>query len=94
MIANLIWGAFAFHDEMLPQEGAKTPHFSSMKISEDVPNYTAEQRILRTRSIGIRNAEKSEEFAERAEIYAKVLIGRLPLLKIRDPSRLNLILLI
>jgi hypothetical protein len=70
------------------------PHFCSMKITEDVPNYTAEQRILRTRSIGIRNAEKREEFAERTEIYAKVLIGRLPLLKIRDPSRLNLILLI
>jgi phosphomethylpyrimidine synthase len=40
-----------FHDETLPQEGAKTahfcsmcgPHFCSMKITEDVRKYAAEQ---------------------------------------------------
>ncbi len=42
-----------FHDETLPQEGAKTahfcsmcgPHFCSMKITEDVRKYAAEQEI-------------------------------------------------
>jgi phosphomethylpyrimidine synthase len=42
-----------FHDETLPQEGAKTahfcsmcgPHFCSMKITEDVRKYAAEQGI-------------------------------------------------
>jgi hypothetical protein len=43
-----------FHDETLPQEGAKTahfcsmcgPHFCSMKITEDVRKYAAEQGVL------------------------------------------------
>ena len=43
-----------FHDETLPQEGAKTahfcsmcgPHFCSMKITEDVRKYAAEQQHL------------------------------------------------
>jgi phosphomethylpyrimidine synthase len=47
-----------FHDETLPQEGAKTahfcsmcgPHFCSMKITEDVRKYAAEQGHLRGRS--------------------------------------------
>ncbi|HEY5792604.1 MAG TPA: phosphomethylpyrimidine synthase ThiC, partial [Chthoniobacterales bacterium] len=42
-----------YHDETLPQEGAKTahfcsmcgPHFCSMKITEDVRKYAAEQAI-------------------------------------------------
>ena len=42
-----------FHDETLPQEGAKTahfcsmcgPHFCSMKITEDVRKYAAEQGV-------------------------------------------------
>ena len=42
-----------FHDETLPQEGAKTahfcsmcgPHFCSMKITEDVRKYAPEQGI-------------------------------------------------
>jgi thiamine biosynthesis protein ThiC len=42
-----------FHDETLPQEGAKTahffsmcrPHFRSMRISEDVRKFAAEQKL-------------------------------------------------
>ena len=34
-----------FHDETLPQEGTKTAHFCSMKITEDVRKYAAEQAI-------------------------------------------------
>jgi len=65
--------ARSFHDETLPQEGAKTahfcsmcgPHFCSMKISEDVRQYAAEQEAL---ELGM--AEKSREFIEKgAEIY-------------------------
>ena len=65
--------ARSFHDETLPQDGAKTahfcsmcgPHFCSMKISEDVRQYAAEQEILEH---GM--AEKSREFIEKgAEIY-------------------------
>lgn len=44
-----------FHDETLPQDGAKTahccsirgPHFCPMKINEDVRQYAAEQGIAR-----------------------------------------------
>jgi len=61
--------ARAFHDETLPQEGAKSahfcsmcgPHFCSMKITEDVRKY-AEQGMQ----------EKSKEFVEQgAEVYSK-----------------------
>lgn len=42
-----------YHDETLPQEGAKTadfssmcgPHFCSMKITEDVRKYAGEQKL-------------------------------------------------
>jgi phosphomethylpyrimidine synthase len=65
-----------FHDETLPQEGAKTahfcsmcgPHFCSMKITEDVRKYAAEQGIAEEEGM----AEKAEEFVEKgSEVYAK-----------------------
>jgi phosphomethylpyrimidine synthase len=68
-----------FHDETLPQEGAKTahfcsmcgPHFCSMKITEDVRKYAAEQGIAESEALEKGMAEKSREFTERgAEIYA------------------------
>ncbi len=48
-----------YHDETLPQDGAKTahfcsmcgPHFCSMKISEDVRQYAAEQAISEEEAI-------------------------------------------
>ncbi len=69
-----------FHDETLPQEGAKTahfcsmcgPHFCSMKITEDVRKYAAEQGIAEEASLAAGMAEKSKEFVEQgAEVYAK-----------------------
>ncbi len=69
-----------FHDETLPQEGAKTahfcsmcgPHFCSMKITEDVRKYAAEQEISEAEAIQIGLEQKATEFAESgAEIYAK-----------------------
>ncbi len=70
-----------FHDETLPQEGAKTahfcsmcgPHFCSMKITEDVRKYAAEQAISEDEALAKGMAEKSKEFVEKgAEVYAKV----------------------
>jgi len=69
-----------FHDETLPQEGAKSahfcsmcgPHFCSMKITEDVRKYAAEQAISEEEALEKGMAEKSAEFAEKgSELYAK-----------------------
>ena len=72
--------ARSFHDETLPQEGAKTahfcsmcgPHFCSMKISEDVRKYAAEHGIAEEEALKKGMEEKSKEFVEKgAELYAK-----------------------
>ena len=69
-----------FHDETLPQEGAKSahfcsmcgPHFCSMKITEDVRKYAAEQAISEEDALKKGLEEKSREFAEKgSELYAK-----------------------
>ena len=69
-----------FHDETLPQEGAKTahfcsmcgPHFCSMKITEDVRKYAAEQGIAEEEALKKGMEEKSKEFAEHgSEVYVK-----------------------
>jgi phosphomethylpyrimidine synthase len=70
-----------FHDETLPQEGAKSahfcsmcgPHFCSMKITEDVRKYAAEQGMSEEEALKKGMEEKSKEFVENgAEVYAKV----------------------
>ena len=69
-----------FHDETLPQEGAKSahfcsmcgPHFCSMKITEDVRKYAAEQGIAEEEALQRGLKAKSKEFVEQgAEVYAK-----------------------
>jgi phosphomethylpyrimidine synthase len=69
-----------FHDETLPQEGAKSahfcsmcgPHFCSMKITEDVRKYAAEQGIAEEAALKQGMDEKSREFTEKGgELYAK-----------------------
>ena len=69
-----------FHDETLPQEGAKTahfcsmcgPHFCNMKITEDVRKYAAEQGIAEEEALKQGMEAKSKEFVEKgAEVYAK-----------------------
>ena len=71
-----------FHDETLPQEGAKTahfcsmcgPHFCSMKITEDVRKYAAEQGLAEAEALESGMKEKSKEFAEKgSEVYANQL---------------------
>jgi phosphomethylpyrimidine synthase len=61
-----------FHDETLPQEGAKTahfcsmcgPHFCSMRITEDVRRYAAEQGIAEEQALSQGMADKAKEFVE------------------------------
>ena len=69
-----------FHDETLPQEGAKTahfcrmcgPHFCSMKITEDVRKYAAEQKLSEEQALQAGMEQKAREFNEAgAEIYSK-----------------------
>lgn len=71
--------ALAFHDETLPQEGAKTAHFCSMcgptfcsmKISEEVRQFAAEQGVAEEAALEAGMAEKAKEFKEKgAEIYS------------------------
>jgi phosphomethylpyrimidine synthase len=68
-----------FHDETLPAEGAKTahfcsmcgPHFCSMKITEDVRKFAAQQGISDEAALEVGLKEKAKEFIEKgAEIYA------------------------
>jgi phosphomethylpyrimidine synthase len=69
-----------FHDETLPQEGAKSahfcsmcgPHFCSMKITEDVRKYAAEHGISEEKVLTEGLDAKSKEFVEQgSEVYAK-----------------------
>jgi phosphomethylpyrimidine synthase len=69
-----------FHDETLPQEGAKTahfcsmcgPHFCSMRITQDVREYAAKQGIDESAALEAGMLEKAEEFKQAgAEIYVK-----------------------
>ncbi len=69
-----------YHDETLPSEGAKTahfcsmcgPHFCSMKITEDVRKYAAQQNLSDEEALKAGMEQKAQEFAEAgAEIYSK-----------------------
>ncbi len=69
-----------FHDATLPADGAKLSHFCSMcgpqfcsmKITEDVRKFAAEQGIATDEALKKGMAEKSKEFVEKgAEVYAK-----------------------
>jgi phosphomethylpyrimidine synthase len=67
-----------FHDETLPQEGAKTahfcsmcgPHFCSMKITQDVRQYAEKIGLATDEALKKGMEEKAKEFAEKgSEIY-------------------------
>jgi phosphomethylpyrimidine synthase len=70
-----------FHDETLPQEGAKLahfcsmcgPHFCSMKITQDVREYAAKQGVSAEEALSRGMEEKAQEFVKQgAEIYSKL----------------------
>ncbi len=67
-----------YHDETLPQEGAKLahfcsmcgPHFCSMKITQDVREYAAQKQVDEEAALKIGMKEKAEEFvATGRELY-------------------------
>ncbi len=70
-----------FHDETLPQEGAKQahfcsmcgPHFCSMKITQDVRDYAATLGVSDEEALVKGMEAKSIEFVEKgSEVYQKV----------------------
>src|SRR5476651_1313670 len=70
--------ARSFHDETLPQEGAKSahfcsmcgPHFCSMKITEDVRKYAAEKGMAEAAAVEQGLQDKAKEFAEKvSDVY-------------------------
>ncbi len=70
-----------FHDATLPQEGAKLahfcsmcgPHFCSMKITQDVRDYAAQQGLSEEAALRKGMEEKALEFKRAgAEVYRKV----------------------
>jgi phosphomethylpyrimidine synthase len=69
-----------YHDETLPNEGAKLahfcsmcgPHFCSMKITQDVREYAAQKDIDEQTALAVGMKEKAEEFvAVGAAVYQK-----------------------
>jgi phosphomethylpyrimidine synthase len=72
-----------YHDETLPQEGAKLahfcsmcgPHFCSMKITQDVRDYAAQKELEEGEALSAGMKEKAREFiAAGAQVYQ----GNLP----------------
>jgi phosphomethylpyrimidine synthase len=70
-----------FHDETLPQEGAKLahfcsmcgPHFCSMKITQDVRDFAAQKGVSENEALKKGMEEKAVEFvAKGTEIYSKL----------------------
>ena len=69
-----------FHDETLPADGAKTAHFCSMcgpsfcsmKITDDIRQYAAENGMSENEAIADGMEQKSRQFVEQGgEIYTK-----------------------
>jgi phosphomethylpyrimidine synthase len=69
-----------YHDETLPQEGAKLahfcsmcgPHFCSMKITQEVREYAAQKQVEELVAIETGLQEKAREFKQAgAELYSK-----------------------
>ncbi len=64
--------ARSYHDETLPQEGAKTahfcsmcgPHFCSMKITQDIREYAQEKGVSESEAIDVGMAEKAQAFRD------------------------------
>jgi phosphomethylpyrimidine synthase len=72
--------ALEYHDETLPQEGAKLahfcsmcgPHFCSMKITQEVREYAAQKELDEKAAIDAGLQEKSQQFVQLgSEIYTK-----------------------
>ena len=73
--------ARGYHDETLPEQGAKTAHFCSMcgpkfcamKITQDVRDYAAKHHVAESEAIEVGMREKAEEFKKTGgDIYQNV----------------------
>ena len=73
--------ARSFHDETMPKESGKVahfcsmcgPHFCSMKISQDVRDYAAQQHLDAAEALQQGMEEKAKQFTQSgSEIYRKV----------------------
>jgi len=73
-----------FHDETLPQDGAKVAHFCSMcgpqfcsmKITQDVRDYAAGMGVAEQQALQVGMAEKSKEFRNAGgELYTPLAVG-------------------
>jgi phosphomethylpyrimidine synthase len=69
-----------YHDETLPQEGAKLahfcsmcgPHFCSMKITQDVREYAQAQGVSESEALTKGMEEKAVQFVKQgSELYSK-----------------------
>jgi len=69
-----------YHDETLPQEGAKVahfcsmcgPNFCSMKITQDVRDFAAKQGLSEEEALKVGMEEKAKEFRDKGgEIYQR-----------------------
>jgi phosphomethylpyrimidine synthase len=66
--------AEAYHDETLPQEGAKDahfcsmcgPHFCSMKITQDIRDYAQQKGVNESDALALGLKEKAEEYTRRS----------------------------
>ncbi len=88
-----------FHDETLPQSGAKLahfcsmcgPHFCSMKITQDVREFAAKQGIAEADAIAKGMEVKAVEFVQKGGIYSKAYangpIAVVPSRSIRRPPK-------
>jgi phosphomethylpyrimidine synthase len=74
-----------FHDETLPQEGAKVahfcsmcgPHFCSMKITQDVRDYAHKLHLAESDALTAGLEEKAKEFREkRGEIHSLAVVRK------------------
>ena len=76
--------ARAFHDETLPQDGAKTahfcsmcgPHFCSMELTQQLRDYAEEKGLTSEEAVTSGLAEKADEFRQLESDGALVQLGR------------------
>ena len=48
------------------------PHFCSMRITEDVRKFAAEQKLSESEALKVGMEQKAREFAKAGEVYQKV----------------------
>ena len=61
-----------FHDETMPKESGKVAHFCSMKISQDVRDFAAQEGVDEQVALSKGMEQKAVEFVKRgSQLYSK-----------------------